>query len=189
MIVEDFGSPRLDGLSQWIDDHPIFLITASAPTDRVRWTLAHELGHLVMHSDYVTGDVEAEADEFAAEFLMPAEAIRTSLTKPNLGELLDLKQEWGVSIAALIQRAYRLGTITAADRTRLLKMLSARGFRITEPGSDRIPPEHPRLQQHLRSVLKDKGLTDAEIARITGYRSDDDNRLLPPTQRLRVVRR
>ena len=56
MIIEDFGSPRLDGLSQWIDDHPIMLVNASPPTDRIRWTLAHELGHLVMHSDYVTGD-------------------------------------------------------------------------------------------------------------------------------------
>ncbi|MEP9394014.1 XRE family transcriptional regulator [Gordonia sp. VNK1] len=187
VIVEDFGSPRLDGLSQWIDDHPLMLVNAAAPTDRLRWTLAHELGHLVLHSDYVTGDVEAEADEFAAEFLMPATAIRTSLTKPTLGKLLDLKQEWGVSIAALIQRAHTLGTITNVERTRLFKMLSAKGFRITEPGSDRIPPETPRLQRHLRSTLEAKGLTAAEIAHITGYHSDADNRLLPTTAPLRAV--
>ncbi|KAA1248672.1 ImmA/IrrE family metallo-endopeptidase [Mycobacterium simiae] len=187
VIAEDFGSPRLDGLSQWIDEHPMMLINTSAPTDRMRWTLAHELGHLVLHSEYLTGDVEAEADEFAAELLMPAESIRPSLSKPNLGKLLDLKQEWGVSIAALIQRAHTLKTITPAERTRLFKMLSAKGFRITEPGSERIPPEKPRLQQHLRSTLQAKGLTTAEIARIAGYPSDSKNQLLPQPQRLRVV--
>ncbi len=187
VLVEDFGTPRLDGLSQWIDDHPVILVNASAPTDRIRWTLAHELGHLVLHSEYVTGDVEVEADEFAAEFLMPAEAIRTSLTTPNLGKLLDLKQEWGVSVAALIQRAHTLRTITATDRTRLFKMLSARGFRTTEPGSDRLPAEEPRLPQHLRAALAAKGLTPSEIAHLTGYRSDSDNRLLPSASHLRAV--
>ncbi|MGU3435018.1 XRE family transcriptional regulator [Actinomycetes bacterium M1A6_2h] len=187
VFVEDFGTPRLDGLSQWIDDHPLMLVNEAAPTDRLRWTLAHELGHLILHSDYVTGDVEAEADEFAAEFLMPAEAIRTSLTKPNLGKLLDLKQEWGVSVAALINRAATLGTITGVERTRLYKMLSARGFRTNEPGSDRIPPEEPRLQQHLRSTLEAKGLDGTEIAHIVGYDQDSTNTLLPSKPRLRVV--
>lgn len=187
VLVEDFGTSRLDGLSQWIDDHPVILINAAMPTDRIRWTLAHELGHLVLHSEYVTGDVEAEADEFAAEFLMPAESIRVSLTRPNLGKLIDLKHEWGVSIAALIQRSHTLRTITAADRTRLFKMLSTRGFRMTEPGSDRIPPERPRLPQHLRAALAAKGLTPTEIAHLTGYRSDGDNRLLPTAAHLRAV--
>lgn len=187
VIVEDFGSPRLDGLSQWIDGHPMLLINASAPPDRMRWTLAHELGHLVLHSDYLMGDIEAEADEFAAEFLTPAEVIRPSLSKPNLGKLLDLKTEWGVSIAALIERAHTLKTITAIDRMRLFKMLSAKGFRVTEPNSERIPAEQPRLQQHLRTTLQSKGLTATEIAHIAGYPSDNVNRLLPPTPRLRVV--
>lgn len=187
VVVEDFGSHRLDGLSQWIDDHPLMLVNASAPRDRLGWTLAHELGHLVLHSDYVTGDVEAEADEFAAEFLMPADVIRTSLATPTLGKPLDLKQEWWVSIAALVQRAHTLGTITNIERTRLFKMLSAKGFRVTEPGSDRIPPETPRLQQHLRSTLESKGLTAEEIAHITGYHSDADNRLLPGPRQLRAV--
>ena len=119
---------------------------------------------------------------------MPAEVIRASLTKPNLGKLLDLKQGWGVSVAALIQRAYTLTTITAADRTRLFKMLSARGFRITEPGSDRIPSELPRLQQHLRSALESER-SDCCRDRSDHGVSDDDNRLLPPAQRLRVVQR
>ncbi|MBM7367457.1 Zn-dependent peptidase ImmA (M78 family) [Gordonia hydrophobica] len=187
VITEDFGTSRLDGLSQWIDDHPVMLINSAMPTDRQRWTLAHELGHLVLHNEYVDGDVEADADAFAAAFLMPTEMIRTSLTKPTLGRLIDLKQEWGVSIAALIQRARSLGTITDAERTRLFKMLSAKGYRIDEPGSDRIPPEVPRLREHLRLALESRGHGDKDIAAIVGYASARDNTLLPAPKRLRAV--
>lgn len=187
VIAEDFGTPRLDGLSQWIDDHPVMLINAAAPTDRMRWTLAHELGHLVLHSEFVAGDVEQEADQFAAEFLMPGETIRTSLTKPTLGRLLDLKQEWGVSMAALIQRARSLGTISDTERTRLFKMLSAKGYRINEPGSDRLPPETPLLCEHLRSSLEARGHSAQDIAQIVGYDSAEHNELLPAPQRLRAV--
>jgi Zn-dependent peptidase ImmA (M78 family) len=161
---------------------------AGIPVDRKRWTLAHELGHLVLHSEFVTGDVEAEADEFAAEFLMPGEMIRPALRKPKLGTLIDLKQEWGVSIAALIQRACSLQAITLTERTRLFKLLSAKGFRIVEPGSDQLVPEQPRLLGHLRESLENRGLDAEEIAHIAGFRCAADNTLMPtPTHHLRVV--
>lgn len=187
VIAEDFGTPRVDGLSQWIDDHPVILLNSAAPTDRQRWTLAHELGHLVLHSEYIDGDVEQDADRFAAEFLMPAEVIRTSLSKPTLGRLLDLKQEWGVSMAGLIQRARELGTISDVERTRLYKLLSAKGYRINEPGSDQLPPENPRLCRHLREALEERGHSGDDIAQIIGYDSDSNNTLLPRAARLHAV--
>ncbi|EUA24046.1 hypothetical protein I552_10249 [Mycobacterium xenopi 3993] len=51
VFEEDFGTQRIDGLSQWVDDHPIILINANAAPDRKRLTKAHELGHLVLHSN------------------------------------------------------------------------------------------------------------------------------------------
>jgi Zn-dependent peptidase ImmA (M78 family)/transcriptional regulator with XRE-family HTH domain len=188
VMETDFGTTRVDGMSQWIDDHPIMLLNSRVPVDRKRWTLAHELGHLVLHSDYVTSDVEVEADEFAAEFLMPSEMIRAALRKPKLGTFIDLKQEWGVSIAALIQRAHSLQTITSTEQTRLFKLLSAKGFRIVEPGSDQLVPEQPQLLDHLRESLENRGLDAEEIARVAGFRGAADNTLMPtPTHHLRVV--
>ena len=61
------------------DDYPVILINATSPTDRKRLTIAHELGHLVLHSVDVTEELEIEANWFAAEFLMPAEVIRPQL--------------------------------------------------------------------------------------------------------------
>ncbi|PHO42186.1 XRE family transcriptional regulator, partial [Mycobacterium tuberculosis variant bovis] len=49
VFEEDFATQRIDGLSQWVDDYPVMLINANAAPDRKRLTLAHELGHLVLH--------------------------------------------------------------------------------------------------------------------------------------------
>ena len=56
------------------------MINSRVPTDRKRMTLAHELGHIVMHSEpiHLSKQSEEEAMRFAAEFLMPAHLIRPS---------------------------------------------------------------------------------------------------------------
>lgn len=73
---------------------PVMLVNERTPTDRLRLTLAHELGHLYMHSLEITEDMEHEADEFAAEVLMPVQVIRTQLRNVTLGRLHDLKRGW-----------------------------------------------------------------------------------------------
>ena len=108
IIEHDFGTERVDGLSQWVDDHPLLFINRTVPTDRKRLTIAHELGHLCLHTHEVGEDVEGEANRFAAEFLMPAEVIKPQLRNISLGRLIDLKRLWGVSMQALIERAYTL---------------------------------------------------------------------------------
>jgi Zn-dependent peptidase ImmA (M78 family) len=169
VIEEDFDTARVDGLSQWVGDHPVVLMNVSSPTDRKRLTLAHELGHLCLHSVEVTEEMETEANAFAAEFLMPAEVIRPQLRNLSIGRLYDLKREWGVSMQALIERAYSLKVMTATQRTSLYKRFSSMGWRTREPISDELPREHARLARHIGSVLVQKGLTAGEIARIAGY--------------------
>ncbi|MFC7572001.1 helix-turn-helix domain-containing protein [Klenkia terrae] len=95
VVEEDFGTRRVEGLSQWIAGHPVALINSTAPTDRKRLTLAHELGHLCLHRNEPTDDIERDAFAFAAEFLMPSQAIKSQLRNPELGRLLHLKREWG----------------------------------------------------------------------------------------------
>ncbi len=68
VIEEDFDTARVDGLSQWVGDHPVILMSISSPTDRKRLTLAHELGHLCLHSVEVTEHMEAEADASRPSF-------------------------------------------------------------------------------------------------------------------------
>jgi Zn-dependent peptidase ImmA (M78 family)/DNA-binding XRE family transcriptional regulator len=188
VIEEDFGTARVDGLSQWVDDHPIMLVNSSSPTDRKRLTLAHELGHLCLHTQDIGEDAEGEANRFAAEFLMPAEVIRPQLRNVTLGKLFDLKRIWGVSAQALIERAYQLGTMAPERRTAYYKQLSARGWRKQEPGSDELPPESPQLTVQIGKALTGQGLTESEIAFLTGHSvRATDNPFMPTAHHLHAV--
>lgn len=169
IIEEDFGTPRIDGMSQWIGDHPILLINSRVPTDRKRRTLAHELGHLCLHSFDVSAHIEEEADAFATELLTPADVIRAQLRNLTVGRLLDLKRYWGVSMQSLVERAHNLGRLTAEERTRIYKTMSARGWRTNEPASDELPDERPQLTHEIGEALRGRGLVPNEIARLAGY--------------------
>jgi Zn-dependent peptidase ImmA (M78 family)/transcriptional regulator with XRE-family HTH domain len=181
VIVMDFQNKRVDGLSQWAGTVPVMMVNETMPTDRKRLTMAHELGHLVMHNGAIGGDedVEAEANAFAAEFLMPADFIRPSLKNLKAGQLHGLKAQYGVSMQAIVERAYRFGFMTPTQRTSMYKMFSARGWRVTEPGSETLPPEQPRLLATVTQDLARTGHTPDEIAAIVGFASADRNTLMP----------
>ncbi len=188
VITQDFGTARVDGMSQWVDDLPVMLINDRTPTDRLRLTLAHELGHLCLHSVEITEDMESDANAFAAEFLMPTEAIRFQLRNVSTGRLHDLKREWGVSMQALIEKAHDIGHLRAAERTRLYKTFSANGWRTREPLSDLLPPETSELPASIAQAVLSRGLSPDELARIAGFAADADNTLFRPlSPRLRAV--
>lgn len=188
VFEEDFGTHRIDGLSQWVGDHPVMLINANAPPDRKRLTKAHELGHLVLHSNIATEDMEGEANRFAAELLMPLDEIRPELRKVDLGTLAALKREWGVSMQALLERAYGLKAVTAEERTRFYKMMNARGWKTNEPGSEFLPSERPEFPTRIGDALKAKGFTEERIAEIAGAASPSKNPFQPtPTNHLRAL--
>jgi Zn-dependent peptidase ImmA (M78 family)/transcriptional regulator with XRE-family HTH domain len=184
VIEEDFGTERVDGLSQWVDDHPILLLNKEVPIDRKRLTIAHELAHLCLHTQDISEDVETEANRFAAEFLMPAAVIRPQLRNLSLGKLLELKRLWGVSIQALIEHAAHLKTLPPARRIALYKQLSAKGWRKQEPGSAELSPERPQLASQIGMALSRRGLSTQDIATLTGFKEvSSDNPFLPPSPR------
>ena len=188
IIDTDFGTTRVDGLSQWTRTHPVVMLNSTAPTDRRRLTLAHELGHLCLHSNGVPDDVEADATSFAEEFLMPAETIRPQLRNLTLGRLHDLKRLWGVSMQALIERAHELGTVTPKERTNFYKRFSSLGWRTREPLSDELAPERPRLATQIGEALLARGHSRDEAAAICGYTVDNPgNPFIADTHPLRLV--
>lgn len=188
IIESDFETSRVDGLSQWSGDHALIMLNASAPTDRRRLTLAHELGHLCLHSHEISDDVEADASEFAAEFLMPAETIRPQLRNLSIGRLHDLKRLWGVSMQALIERSHTLGILSERERTNFYKRFSALGWRTREPVSDELAPEQPRLATDIGQALISSGLTESEAAVVCGFSPDNPNNpFLAEAAHLRLV--
>lgn len=187
VIEEDFRTRRIDGMSQWAGDHAIIILNSALPTDRKRLTVAHELGHLVLHSQYVDADMEEQANQFGAEFLMPAHVISPQLSNLTLGKLSDLKAEWGVSMQAIFERAYRMGKVSAEDRRRFYRQISSRGWKTRELGSDMLPPETPELATSVRRQLDQSGLTRSEIQTLIGAREGHVTAFDIPRRALRIV--
>lgn len=188
VIASSFGTDKLDAISQWEPPQPpLFFVSDRAPGDRLRFNLAHELGHIVMH-DMPTPEQEAEADRFAAEFLMPAREIEPDLHGVTLPKLANLKRYWGVSMAALIMRARDVGTITDRQKRSLFMRLSQLGYRKREPVE--ISREQPAL---LRQVIDfhrtEHGYSIGELSRVANLSEPEFREvyLTEETPHLRLV--
>ena len=135
------------GVSCWPSrDEPALIgYFSGGPGDRHRYTIAHEIGHLVLHSNRrIIKDPEAEANRFAGALLVPESQAREIFDTPvTLSELLRLKAHWGVSAQALIMRGSQLGLIDEQRKASLFKQLSTRGWRKIEPVT--VHREEPTL--------------------------------------------
>jgi len=128
-----FGTRKIDAISHWTaGSPPLFFLNAESPPDRTRFSLAHELAHIVMHS-IPSAEMEKEADTFAAEFLMPAKSIISELKPLSIQRAAALKPYWKVSMAAIIKRAYDLGKISEPYYRKLFSTLSRLGYKTNEP--------------------------------------------------------
>lgn len=132
---------------------PVVLCRKHSSWERTRFSLAHEVGHLVLHRNGAGPQAEEEATVFAAELILPATTLRRKWpARVTTMSLLPLKLEYGMSIAALIQHGYRHGLLDDQRRTSLFKQLSnskdprtGQRWRVREPGADDRPVERPLL--------------------------------------------
>jgi Zn-dependent peptidase ImmA (M78 family)/transcriptional regulator with XRE-family HTH domain len=135
---------------------------------RQRFDVAHELGHLVMHSDAEPGGriAEDQAHRFAAELLMPADQIRDLLPAAMGGNawqaLGRLKEQWGVSIQALLYRARWLGRLSDVSYRNAMTTISARGWRRNEPGLVGAI-EQPSLLPRAVELLTQEGIAETSL--------------------------
>ena len=120
---------------------------------------------------------------------MSAHLIRPRLRAIDLGKLLALKREWGVSMQAIIEHAYCLRTLSKEKRTVLYKQLSRRGWRKQEPGSTELPPVTPTLASSIGERLSESGLSDDEVRSLVGLDRSRQSPFLPVSARsgLRLV--
>ena len=134
VILSRFGTSLLDGISFRSEGlPPLFFMNKDVPGDRFRFSLAHELGHMVMHTAPADDDqMEQEAHRFAAAFLMPAKEIRPYLRTPKLPTFGRVKAHWGVSIKALIKRSFDLNLVTPSQY-KSLNVQYNKTFKMGEP--------------------------------------------------------
>ena len=124
---------KVDAFSRSGKTYIIFLNYSIKSSSRWVFDIAHEFGHLVMHSGVPTGEKETEraADRFASAFLMPASAFSREFSMKGFSwkSILQLKQRWRVSAQAIVRRAYDLGLISALNYRYAFQDMSAKGWR------------------------------------------------------------
>lgn len=123
----EFGNIKQDGFSVDNGFVPMIFYNKNNPMDRIRFAIAHELGHIVMHRYY------REANEFAAEFLMPSMDIKRDLKALTPEKLINLKKKWRTSMSSILMKAHALKQISDKEKQRLFVWLSKNGYSCQEP--------------------------------------------------------
>ena len=123
----------------------VALAIGKKPIERLRFDMAHELGHILMHRWMVETDemtkeefnaLEKQANIFASAFLLPRKifTLIVSAYPTTLGYYLELKKKWKVSMQAMIYRSRQLGIISGNQFQYIMRQISKNGWRLREPG-------------------------------------------------------
>ncbi|PIE25399.1 MAG: transcriptional regulator [Planctomycetota bacterium] len=166
-------SAKFDGLAASVGGLPVIALGADWPGDRQRFTMAHELGHLVLGDRLADGlDEEKACNCFAGAFLVPLPTVQHELGKHRNRleprELYALKHEYGLSMMGWVFRAVAAGVITDSTKTKIFRFFSAKGWRKQEPGKP-IDSETPKLFERLvLRALAEKMISTSKAAELMG---------------------
>ena len=177
IVTEMEEAKKVDAFSSMASRFGIIVLNTSiGSSSRSRFDIAHELAHLIMHRDVITGSrkLEKEADRFAAAFLLPKEGFILEfrmMRAVDWPHLFELKRRWKTSVAAIVHRSFDLGLIGAVEYRRRFQYLSARGWRSgIEP--DEPPSESPELFENaIRRLAEKYGLNLFDAANTLGFGS------------------
>ena len=179
VIDRDMEVDDVSALCRWVPALPkLFFINGSHSADRVRFSLAHELGHTIMHfqRDQDPKQAEDEANWFAGAFLMPREEFRRDARGwMKITDLATLKRKWRVSMQAIAHRARQLKLIDENRYRTLFMQMSRKGWRKTEPVS--IAREVPQAFRGLLEQHIEAGYTRDELAKLLLMSRSDIDRM------------
>jgi Zn-dependent peptidase ImmA (M78 family)/transcriptional regulator with XRE-family HTH domain len=179
IIAFDFGTERVDSRVMIAKNNGVIIINSLMLGDRQRFSLAYELGHLVLHTDATTSlenrDIAHEANLFASEFLMPQEDIIDDLRgEITVSRLAELKRKWKVSMHALLYRAEDLNIISYNQKRYLLGQFNSMNIRRREPPEFDVPKERPALLGKLLTKYQRLNrLKDFEMAELFHHTQEE----------------
>jgi Zn-dependent peptidase ImmA (M78 family) len=168
-VLEDHGvkvvmletDSKVDGLSCWANETiPVVVANKKQTSDRIRMSLAHELGHLLLEKSKSI-DQEKAAYRFAGAFFAPDEVAKRELgnnrTKISLYELKNLRKKYGMSVQAWVHRAQDLQIISDSFATQIFTDFRRRGIHTLEMGEP-LSTEAPERFERLVIQAVEEGL-------------------------------
>ena len=181
IVIDVFtDSSKIDAYSQMLQIDRKLMAVVILGTDkenafRRNFSAAHELGHLLLDDYFNVNDLtkleykemEDTMNRFAGALLVPMEVYKNDLmtsSKVDLNLYIQLKRKYHVSAAALIVRAKHLDLITQNQYQYLMKQLSQKGYRTSEPFDKETPSIKPRyIKQAMKMIIEEDGVTSAEF--------------------------
>lgn len=163
----------VDAFSSWKNGTPYILYHAEQKSAvRTRFSILHELGHLIMHSSISARDAEkknivdladAQADRFAAAFLLPATSFPKDLRGTSLTMLEIMKRKWGAAMSTIIKRCETLDLLTESQIDYMKRQMTTQRYWHREPLDDVLTIAAPEILRDAVTMLIDNGIITKEI--------------------------
>ncbi len=180
-LIEVSENPRFDGFSTYANGEiPVIVYNKVFPVDRLRLTVLHELGHLLLNfTDTVMADealVENLCFRFAAAMLLPRSTMIAELGPKRhrvaLQEYILLKGRYGMSVHALVRRARDLGIITQSEYNSF-HFMHRKNAKEIGWGNYGVNEKPERFEQLLIRSVAEKQISLEKGAELAGIKSID----------------
>lgn len=167
----------VDGLSCRVrraggDDVPVVVCSTGKSLERQRFTIAHELGHLVLDIPSTVPEEKA-CHRFAGAFLVPGDELfrEVGRRRMNFGfdELIEIKHIFGISAAALVMRMRDLGIITQVTLRDIFEGIGS-GWRTAEPRPLTRTESPTRFRRLCLRALAESEISESKAAELLRLR-------------------
>ena len=171
---------KFDGLSAMIGDTHLIVVANNVTGDRQRFTIAHELGHLIL-DDRISSelDIEKACNRFAGAFLLPRNSVIERLGRSrkyiDIAELSFLKAEFGISMVGILYRALDLEIISREFHREMTSTFIENGWNKVEPGKQYPAESDYAFQQQIFRALSEEYIGISKAAELLGVSIDEFN--------------
>ncbi len=174
-VLENPTELRIDGMAARYGDEYVVVLNPTVPHDRTRLSAAHELAH-VLYGDCETEEAatkatESRAFEFASHLLITNTQLKEAFKGKSMVRLVQFKERFGISLAAMIYRAEKLSFISKHEAKSLWIAFAERGWKTNEPGVVR-QDRATRFESLIEEALTSNRLSMKEVADLCGVRPD-----------------
>lgn len=171
-VIELSTPARIDAFAARFGKFRVVVLNSNLPNDRIRLTASHELAHH-LYEDCMNGpalppeEIERRAFEFASHLLMPESQLIEAFKLRSMVRLVQYKERFGISLAAMIYRARQSDLIPQRLYERIWQDFARLGIRENEPGY--VAPDRPRRMEALFDAAAGEGMISfKEIADLVG---------------------
>jgi Zn-dependent peptidase ImmA (M78 family) len=197
VIAKDFKNDAYFGASSFSSELGSYIIINNSeriPEERKIFSLIHEYGHLLFHSDqysnsqynafYINGKSDMNekiANKFAGHFLMPKNLVDSYIESRKNIDPLEMKKHFKVSIQTLYVMLHEYGIISKETYADFWKQITIHGFKMEEPAPLEkidIQEKNTKLVNKIKDLYFSEDISANKISEVLGIDTIETRKLL-----------